>query len=87
MVTPESFPFVYSIFFLAAVIVGGMGSILGLILGAVFMTTVPEVLKLGVGVMSPLPSSDARGAAVAGPHHRSWRSDHRLPDLRAARAR
>ncbi len=54
VVTPESFPFVYSIFFLAAVIVGGMGTILGGILGAVFMTLVPEVLKLGVGLLSPV---------------------------------
>lgn len=54
VVTPESFPFVYSIFFLAAVIVGGMGTILGGILGAVFMTMVPEVLKLMVGVLSPI---------------------------------
>lgn len=52
VVTPESFPFVYSIFFLAAVIVGGMGTILGGILGAVFMTLVPEVLKLVVGLVS-----------------------------------
>ena len=49
VVTPESFPLLMSIFFLAAVIVGGMGSILGSILGAVFMTLVPEVLKLIVG--------------------------------------
>jgi branched-chain amino acid transport system permease protein len=48
-VTPESFPLLMSIFFLAAIIVGGMGSILGGILGAVFMTLVPEVLKLMVG--------------------------------------
>jgi branched-chain amino acid transport system permease protein len=48
-VTPESFPLLMSIFFLAAVIVGGMGSILGSILGAVFMTLVPELLKLMVG--------------------------------------
>ena len=54
VVTPESFPFVYSIFFLAAVIVGGMGSVLGSILGAVFMTMVPEVLKLAVGLLSPI---------------------------------
>lgn len=59
-VTPESFPFVYSIFFLAAVIVGGMGTILGGILGAVFMTMVPEVLKLAVGLLSPwLPNAVA----------------------------
>ncbi|MGA0611849.1 branched-chain amino acid ABC transporter permease [Caldimonas sp. KR1-144] len=49
VVTPESFPLVMSIFFLAAIIVGGMGSILGAILGAVFMTLVPELLKLVVG--------------------------------------
>ena len=48
-VTPESFPLQMSIFFLAAIIVGGMGTILGGILGAVFMTLVPEVLKIGVG--------------------------------------
>jgi branched-chain amino acid transport system permease protein len=46
VVTPESFPLVMSIFFLAAIIVGGMGTVLGGILGAVFMTMVPEVLKL-----------------------------------------
>lgn len=57
VVTPESFPLLMSIFFLAAVIVGGMGTILGGILGAVFMTMVPEVLKLVVGVL-PL-SADA----------------------------
>jgi len=49
VVTPESFPLIMSIFFLAAIIVGGMGSILGCILGAVFMTLVPELLKLIVG--------------------------------------
>lgn len=49
VVTPESFPLIMSIFFLAAIIVGGMGTILGAILGAVFMTMVPELLKLLVG--------------------------------------
>ncbi len=49
VVTPESFPLILSIFFLAAIIVGGMGSILGAILGATFMTMVPEVLRLVVG--------------------------------------
>ena len=47
VVTPESFPLLMSIFFLAAVIVGGMGSILG----AVFMTMVPELLKLIVDLL------------------------------------
>lgn len=49
VVTPESFPLIMSIFFLAAIIVGGMGSILGGILGAIFMTMVPEVLRIMVG--------------------------------------
>jgi branched-chain amino acid transport system permease protein len=48
-ITPESFPLVMSIFFLAAVIVGGMGTALGSIFGAVFMTLVPEVLKVLMG--------------------------------------
>lgn len=55
-ITPESFPLIMSIFFLAAVIVGGMGTILGSVLGAVFMTLVPEMLKLLVSVL-PLSSN------------------------------
>lgn len=51
VVTPESFPLLMSIFFLAAIIVGGMGSILVGILGAVFMTMVPELLKLIVDLL------------------------------------
>ena len=51
VVTPESFPLIMSIFFLAAIIVGGMGSILGSILGAIFMTLVPELLKIVVGLL------------------------------------
>ncbi len=53
VVTPESFPLLMSIFFLAAIIVGGMGSILGGILGAIFMTLVPEALKIAVGWLAP----------------------------------
>ena len=49
VVTPESFPLILSIFFLAAIIVGGMGSILGAVLGATFMTMVPEALRIIVG--------------------------------------
>lgn len=54
VVTPESFPLSMSIFYLAAVIVGGMGNLLGGILGAVFMTLVPEALKLLTAVMTPI---------------------------------
>jgi len=45
-ITPEYFSLTLSVFYLAAVIVGGLGTVLGSILGAVFMTFVPEVLRL-----------------------------------------
>ena len=53
VVTPESFRLIDSIFFVAAIIVGGLGSVRGAIFGAVFMTLVPELLKLGVAMLEP----------------------------------
>jgi len=50
VVTPENFPLSLSIQYLAIVVVGGLGSIPGTILGTVFMTLVPEWLKLGTGL-------------------------------------
>jgi len=52
-VRPESFTVVESIFFLAAIIVGGMGTIIGSVIGAGFMTLVPEILRFGVEAVSP----------------------------------
>jgi branched-chain amino acid transport system permease protein len=52
-VGPESFTLLTSIFFLAAIIVGGMGSILGAILGAIFMTMMPELLRFAVAFVAP----------------------------------
>jgi branched-chain amino acid transport system permease protein len=45
-ITPEYFVLTLAVFYLAAVIVGGLGTVLGSILGAAFMTLVPEVLRL-----------------------------------------
>jgi branched-chain amino acid transport system permease protein len=45
VVTPDHFPFILSIQYLAMIIVGGLGSILGSIFGAVFMTLIPEILN------------------------------------------
>jgi branched-chain amino acid transport system permease protein len=45
-ITPEYFQLTLSVFYLAAVIVGGLGTVLGSVLGALFMTFVPEVLRL-----------------------------------------
>jgi branched-chain amino acid transport system permease protein len=46
IIFPDAFTLLVSIDYLAMVIIGGMGSILGSIFGAVFMTLLPEVLKL-----------------------------------------
>lgn len=54
VVTPESFPLITSIFMLAAVIVGGMGTILGGVIGAIFMTLVPELLRFVVDFLGPV---------------------------------
>ncbi|WP_340110106.1 branched-chain amino acid ABC transporter permease [Pikeienuella sp. HZG-20] len=53
VVTPESFPFIASIFLLAAIIVGGMGTIIGGVVGALFMTLTPELLRFAVEWASP----------------------------------
>lgn len=45
-ITPEYFSLNLSVFYLAAIIVGGLGSVLGAIFGAIFMTFVPEILRL-----------------------------------------
>jgi branched-chain amino acid transport system permease protein len=45
-ITPEYFVLSLAVFYLAAIIVGGLGTVLGSVLGAVFMTFVPEVLRL-----------------------------------------
>jgi len=46
VITPEHFPFSLSIEYLAMIIVGGLGSVLGSILGAIFMIVVPETLNV-----------------------------------------
>jgi branched-chain amino acid transport system permease protein len=51
-ITPEYFVLTLSVFYLAAVIVGGLGSVLGSILGALFMTFVPEALRLAAHASS-----------------------------------
>ncbi|MBL1422585.1 MAG: branched-chain amino acid ABC transporter permease [Alphaproteobacteria bacterium] len=48
IVNPDQFTLTSSVFFLAAVVVGGRGSILGAMLGAVFMTLMPEILREGI---------------------------------------
>ena len=51
-ITPEYFVLGLAVFYLAAVIVGGLGTVLGSVLGALFMTFVPEVLRLVANLSS-----------------------------------
>jgi len=48
--TPEYFTLALSIFYLAAIIVGGLGTTIGTIFGAFFMTLIPELLRAGVSL-------------------------------------
>ncbi|MGB3407664.1 MAG: branched-chain amino acid ABC transporter permease [Jannaschia sp.] len=52
LVNPDQFTLLVSVFFLAAVVVGGRASIIGSVLGVAFMTLIPEVLR---EVLSALP--------------------------------
>jgi len=51
-ISPENFPITLAIDALAMIIIGGMGSVLGAILGAIFITGLPELLRLGASRMS-----------------------------------
>lgn len=52
-VTPENFVLSFSIQYLAIVIVGGAGTILGATLGAVFVVLIPEFLSVLAGAFGP----------------------------------
>jgi branched-chain amino acid transport system permease protein len=46
IISPETFPITVAIDYLGMIIIGGLGSILGSIFGAVFITLLPELLRL-----------------------------------------
>lgn len=52
IISPENFPITVAIDQLGMIIIGGLGSILGSIFGAVFITLLPEVLRLGTTALS-----------------------------------
>jgi branched-chain amino acid transport system permease protein len=60
IVNPDQFTLAISVFFLAAVVVGGSGSVLGSILGAAFMTLMPELLRFLLESVSG-PGTDLAG--------------------------
>lgn len=52
IITPENFPITIAIDSLAMIIIGGMGSIIGSILGAIFLTVLPELLRSATTTLS-----------------------------------
>jgi branched-chain amino acid transport system permease protein len=44
-ISPESFMFIHSVMILLAVVLGGMGKIPGVILGAIIVTLIPELSR------------------------------------------
>lgn len=52
IITPEHFTIGVSIDYLAMIIIGGLGSVLGTIYGAIFITLLPELLRVLAGSLS-----------------------------------
>jgi branched-chain amino acid transport system permease protein len=52
IITPENFPISIAIDSLAMIIIGGLGSIMGSIFGAAFLTILPELLRLSTTALS-----------------------------------
>jgi branched-chain amino acid transport system permease protein len=52
IISPETFPITVAIDYLGMIIIGGLGSILGSIFGAVFITLLPEILRLATTALA-----------------------------------
>jgi branched-chain amino acid transport system permease protein len=52
IISPENFPLGVAIDQLGMIIIGGLGSILGSVLGAIFITLLPEALRLLTGALA-----------------------------------
>ncbi len=52
IISPENFPITVAIDQLGMIIIGGLGSVLGSIMGAMFVTLLPELLRLVTGALS-----------------------------------
>ena len=51
-VSVEAFTILFSIQFLGMVIIGGLGSVMGSLMGAAFMTLLPEVVQAGADLLA-----------------------------------
>ena len=87
-IVPESFGFLYSIDFLVMIVLGGLGSVGGAVVGAVIVTALPQVL---LHYADRLPLVAPPGGGGLQPERRRpvplRRRGRRRPDLRLRRAR
>jgi len=66
IIGPDHFTFNQSVLYIAMIIVGGMGTVMGSIMGAVFMVLLPEVINAVSGpIASAYPMLSPRIGAVA----------------------
>lgn len=70
-ISPESFTFTQSLLILLGVVLGGMGKIPGVILGAIVMTLIPEVMR-DAGTYRPLVTAVALLAIMLFRPHGLW---------------
>ena len=90
VISQEGFGIDRSILFLAMIIIGGTGSIMGTLMGTAFVVLLPE--SIGVGEPASERQRDRSRVVAQQQHHFSARDHHRadhhrVPDVRARRAR
>jgi branched-chain amino acid transport system permease protein len=92
-VSPESFTFMESVFVVCAVVIGGMGSIPGAIIGALLIQGTPEIIR-GFAASGIIPLSGAQVSAISNYRNlvfglvmvmmMAWRPQGILPSKRRA---
>ena len=66
LIGPDHFTFNQSVLYIAMIIVGGMGTVLGSIIGAIFMVLLPELINAFSGpIASAYPAFSPRIGAIA----------------------
>ncbi len=68
-INPDNFSLAVSVAYIAIIIVGGLGTVFGSIVGAIFMTFLPELVRVGVHALSrvyPTLDVQTKGAFVEG---------------------
>ncbi|OPY86645.1 MAG: leucine/isoleucine/valine transporter permease subunit [Syntrophaceae bacterium PtaU1.Bin231] len=63
IINPEAFQLATSIDYIAMIIIGGMGTILGSVYGAIFVTLLPEVIQRTMELLQPFLQTDYTFAA------------------------